>query len=70
LTRSGYYERLNRPGLPEAVLFESRRDGGLFGSRIIARFGFGRFGGQKFLPEMLPRYAGCIGSVRSADSIR
>ena len=51
-------------------MFESRRDGGLFGSRIIARFGFGRFGGQKFLPEMLPRYAGCIGSVRSADSIR
>jgi len=28
--------------LPEAVLFESRRDGGLVELRIIARFGFGR----------------------------
>src|ERR1700733_9926625 len=34
-------EDLNRPGLPEAVSFESRRHGGLLRHGIVAFLGFG-----------------------------
>ena len=37
----GHPTHRTAPGLPEAVLFESRRDGVLVGLCVVARFGFG-----------------------------